>query len=62
MAELLVQSQLQKAQQFTMYFTNIGGMRRIGSGGVQVPHMAMMNAMGGNNGMMNDSMLWGMMN
>ncbi len=61
-AELLVQSQLQKAQQFTMYSTNIGGMQGIGSGGVQVPHMAMMNAMGGNNRMMNDSMSWGMMN
>ena len=45
-----------------MYFTNIGGMQGIGSGGVQVPHMVMMNAMGGNNGMMNDSMSWGMMN
>jgi hypothetical protein len=61
-AELLAQSQLQKAQQFTMYSTNIGGMHGIGSGGVQVSHMAMMNAMGGNNGMMNNSMSWGMMN
>ncbi len=40
----------------------IGGMRGIGSGGVQVPHMATMNAMAGNNGMMNDSISWGMMN
>ncbi len=61
-AELLMQSQLQKAQQFMMYSTNICGMRGIGNGGVQVPHMAIMNAMGGNNRMMNDSMSWGMMN
>jgi hypothetical protein len=61
-AELLAQSQLQKAQQFRMYSANIGGMHGIGSGGVQVPHMAMMNAMGGNNGMMNNSMSSGMMN
>ena len=33
-----------------------------GFGGVQVPHMAMMNAMGGNNGMMNDMRGMEMMN
>ncbi len=47
-AESLAQSQLQKAQQFTMYSTNIGGMRRMASGGMQVPHMSMMNGIGGN--------------
>ncbi len=62
-AELLAQSQLEKAMQFTMYSTNVGGgMRGIGSGGVQVPHMAIMNAMGGNNGMMNDMLGIGMIN
>jgi hypothetical protein len=34
-AELLAQSQLQKANQFTMY----GGMRGMGSGGMSLPHM-----------------------
>ncbi len=55
-AELLAQSQLQKAQQFTMYSTNIGGMRGMASGGMQVPHMSMMSGIGGN-GMMNG--MWG---
>jgi hypothetical protein len=50
-AESLAQSQLQKAQQFTMYSTNIGGMCGMGSGGMQVPHMSMMNGMGMMNGM-----------
>jgi hypothetical protein len=39
-----------------MYSTNIGGMRRMGSGGMQVPHMSMMNGIGGN-GMVNG--MWG---
>ncbi len=42
-AELLTQSQLQNANQFTMDSTNIGGMRGMGSGGMQVPHMSTMN-------------------
>ena len=60
-AESLAQSQLQKAQQFTMYSTNICGMRGMGSGGMQVPHISMMNGMGGN-GMMNGMWGNGMMN
>ncbi len=52
-AEMLAQSQLQKAQQFTTYSRGIAGMG-MGSGGVQVPHMAMINALGGSSGMMLD--------
>ena len=64
-AEMLAQSQLQKAQQFQMYSSNIG-MREMGmgSGGMQVPH-GMFNTMIGNtNGMMPNhySNQWGMMN
>lgn len=55
-AEMLAQSQLQKAQQFTTYSRGIAGMG-MGSGGVQAPHMAMMNALGGSSGMMHD--IWG---
>jgi hypothetical protein len=55
-AKSLAQSQLQKMNQFTMYSTNIGGMHGMGSGGMQVPHMLMMNGMGGNR-MMNR--MWG---
>jgi len=62
---MLAQSQLQKAQQFQMYSSNIG-MREMGmgSGGMQVPH-GMLNTMIGNtNGMMPNhySNQWGMMN
>ncbi len=44
-----------------MYSTNIGGMRGMASGGMQVPHMSMMNGIGGN-GMMNGMWGNGMMN
>ena len=66
-AEMLAQSQLQKAQQFTMYSLNIG-MREMGmgmgSGGMQVPHGMLNTMIGKANGMMPNhySNLWGMMN
>ncbi len=44
-----------------MYSTNICGMRGMGSGDMQVPHMSMKNGMGGN-GMMNGMWGNGMMN
>ena len=56
-AESLAQSQLQKANQFTIYSTNIAGMCGIGSGGMQMP----VNGMGGMmNGMFGNGMMNGM--
>jgi hypothetical protein len=64
-AEMLAQSQLQKAQQFQMYSSNIG-MREMGmgSGGMQVPHRMLNTMIGNTNGMMPNhySNQWGMMN
>ena len=55
--ESLAQSQLQKANQFTMYSTNIAGMDGMGSGGMQMP----VNGMGGmKNGMFDNGMMHGM--
>lgn len=45
-AESLAQGQLKKAQQYSMYSANVGGMRVMGSGGMQVPQMSMIAMMG----------------
>ena len=45
-AGALAQCQLQMAQQYSMYSANVGGMRMVGSGGMQVPQMSMMIMMG----------------